>query len=124
MTIDHQGLRVFQADDIREVALEKPRSKRKWAGLGFLGGAAIGATLAVVSIDDKDAAFIDPGIAALIMGGIVGGAGALTGALAAIEPGRTLVYRAPADGGAPAARLSVAPIVTPRTKGVAVAFSF
>jgi len=124
MTIDHQGLRVFQADDIREVALEKPRSKGRWAAWGFLGGAAIGATLVAVSINDSDAVFISRGTAALIMGGIGGGVGALIGALAAIEPARTLVYRAPADGGAPAARLSVAPIVTPRTKGVAVAVSF
>ena len=121
MTIYHQGLRVFQADEIREVALERPRSKRKWAGWGFVGGAAIGATLVVVSINDSDAVFISRSTAALIMGGIGGGVGALTGALAAIEPGRTLVYRAPSDGGV---RVSVAPIVTPRAKGLAVAFSF
>lgn len=124
LTIDHEGLRVFQADEIREVALERPRSKRKWAGWGFLSGAAFGAALAVVSIDDKDAGFVDPSTAALIMGGFAGGVGALIGALAAIEPARPLVYRAPASPGGRQALLRVAPIATPRKKGVAVAFSF
>ncbi|HSP92181.1 MAG TPA: hypothetical protein VLN08_14800, partial [Vicinamibacterales bacterium] len=42
LAIDHPVPREFQADEVRGVTLEKPRSKRKWAGWGFLGGAAIG----------------------------------------------------------------------------------
>jgi hypothetical protein len=52
------------------------------------------------------------------------GAGAGIGALVgAAMPGKELVvYRAPATG--TAVRFSFAPVMTPRTKGVAVAFSF
>jgi hypothetical protein len=55
------------------------------------------------------------------MGGIGAGLGALADALI----GRTRtrdVYRAPAAGAS--ARLSLAPIITPRTKGVRVSLSF
>ena len=43
----------------------------------------------------------------------------------AMIPGKKLVaYRAPGAAGAPSARLSLAPFVTPRAKGVALALSF
>jgi hypothetical protein len=43
----------------------------------------------------------------------------------ALTPGRKIVaYRAPGAAGAPSARLSVAPFVTPRARGLGVAFSF
>jgi hypothetical protein len=47
------------------------------------------------------------------------GVGALIGAF---MPRSRDVYRAPAGG--PAARLSIAPVITPRTKGVALSYSF
>jgi hypothetical protein len=39
----------------------------------------------------------------------------------AVGPKR-VIYRAP--GGQPSARLTLAPVITPRTKGVAVSFAF
>ena len=56
--------------------------------------------------------------------GLYAGAGAGIGALVdALIPGpKRLVYRAP--GGSGSARLSLAPVITPRTKGVAVSVSF
>ena len=42
-----------------------------------------------------------------------------------IFPGKKqTVYRAPAPAGGPAARLSIAPVVTPRAKGAALSFAF
>lgn len=125
LAINHTGPRVFQADEVREVTVEKPRSKGKWAGLGFLGGAAIGAALTVATMDDADAAFVSRSTAALIIGGLLGGAGAVAGlVVASSTPVRTLVYRAPDPASRLSARFSVVPFVTPRAKGVAVAYSF
>jgi hypothetical protein len=55
-------------------------------------------------MDDEDTFIMSRSTAALVMGGIFGGAGALAGA--------------------PSARLSIAPFVTRRAKGVALSFAF
>ena len=57
---------------------------------------------------------------------IYGGLGAALGVgIDALIPGKKLVaYRAPGAAAAPSARLSIAPFVTPRARGVAVAFAF
>jgi hypothetical protein len=54
------------------------------------------------------------------------GAGAVTGLVVArLIPGkRIVVYRAPPPGRNAGVRLAIAPIITPRTKGVAVSFTF
>ena len=54
------------------------------------------------------------------------GAGALIGVgIDAMIPGKqVVVYRAPGSNGASHARLSMAPVITPRARGVAVAFAF
>jgi len=124
LTIDHAGLRVFEADDIREVTMEKPRSKGKWAGLGFLAGAAIGAALPLATMDDADTIVMSRGAAALVMGGLLGGVGAVAGLAVAGTPARTLVYRAPAPPRGRQAQVYVAPVVTRRAKGVALSFAF
>ena len=59
-------------------------------------------------------------LGSLIYGGIGAGIGA--GVDAAIPGRRQIVYRA--GTAAPSARLSLAPVITSRAKGIAVAFSF
>ena len=57
---------------------------------------------------------------ALLIAGVGTGIGV---GVDALIPGRKqVVYRAPGASGS--ARLSLAPVITPRTKGVAVAYSF
>ena len=57
---------------------------------------------------------------------VFGGLGTLLGlGIDAAIPGRMrVVYRAPGSGGVASARLSIAPFVTSRTKGVALAVTF
>jgi hypothetical protein len=52
------------------------------------------------------------------------GVGVGAGVDAVIPGRRQVVYRASGTAGAALARLSVAPVITPRTKGVAVSFAF
>ena len=64
----------------------------------------------------------DAAVGAVIFGGIGAGIGV---GIDALIPGKKIVaYRAPGPGGASSARLSVAPVVTPRTRGAAVSFAF
>jgi hypothetical protein len=42
----------------------------------------------------------------------------------AIKGPKLVVYRAPGSSGAPHARLSIAPVIAPRAKGVAISFVF
>ena len=64
--------------------------------------------------------------AILVGAGFFGGIGAGTGVvIGALIPGKTLaVYRAPGAAGASSARFSLAPVITPARKGVAVSVRF
>jgi hypothetical protein len=98
--------------------VQQSDSLRNGALIGFAVGAVAGALVAVAIICEG-AAVCAPG-GALLWGGV--GAGIGLGIDAARKGKQVLVYRAPgASGGA---RLSIAPVITPRTKGVAVSYSF
>jgi len=100
---------VRRADSLRNGAL---------IGLGIGGGLVLVGCLA--SAESGDAGWCVLGAA--VYGGI--GAGIGVGIDALIPGKKILAYRAPGAAGLSHARLSVAPVVTPRAKGVAVSFAF
>jgi len=125
VTLEGGAARVFRASDVRTVRRRDP-ARGTWTGAAIGGIAGLGAGIAACAAYPKD----DPlrndacamAVGLLWMPGL--GAGALVGAM---FPGRKQeVYRAPESGtaGTAAARLSVAPVVSPRKKGVAIAISF
>ena len=120
ITLDGGGGRTFGAPDVRTIEVRRNDSLGNGAliGLGIGGGLTLGLCLA--NSDSNDAGWC--AAAAAIYAGI----GAAIGVgIDAMIPGKKLVaYRAPGAAGAPSARLSLAPFVTPRAKGVAVSFAF
>ena len=113
------GGRRFGAPDVKTIAVRRNDSLRNGAliGLGVGGGLAAVACFAL-GADGEDAGWC--AAAALIYAGMGAGIGA---GIDALIPGKKLVaYRAPGATGR--ARLSVAPVITPRAKGVAVSFAF
>ena len=123
LTLEGGSSHVFRASDVRVVRRRAP-GRRTDIGMAIGALAGLGGGIAACAAYPKD----DPlrGDACLMSIGLLWipglGAGALVGA---VIPGKkVVVYRAPAPGGAPTARLSIAPVVTPRTKGVAVSFAF
>jgi hypothetical protein len=125
LTLDSGTAAIVQADAVRLIVERKPRPIARGAlwglGIGAAAGLALGIAV-VAGCDDGD----ECAGAILVLGGLFGGWGAGTGAvIGALIPGKTLVlYRAPGATGASSARFSLAPVITPRHKGVAVSFSF
>jgi hypothetical protein len=116
---------IVQADAVRLITERKGRPIGKGAlwglGIGAAAGLALGIAV-VAGCDDGD----ECAGAILGLGAFFGGIGAGTGAaIGALIPGKTLVvYRAPGAAGATSARFSLAPIITPARKGVAVSVRF
>jgi len=95
---------------------------------GWAGFVAAGAYIGTRIASDPDGCSIEPGMCVIGVLGY-GGIGALVGAgigwgIDAARESKREVYRAPAPAGGTAARVSIAPVVTPRAKGVTVSFSF
>jgi len=130
ITVRGRGGRTFSGSDVRQVTLRRGDSLANGATIGMAIGALAGlgagiAACAAYPGDDPlrgDACLMAIGL--LWMPGM--GAGALVGVgIDALIPGTQLVvYRAPGARDGASARLSVAPVITPRAKGAAVAFSF
>jgi len=120
LTLDHGGPETIQAEAVRLITERKGRHAGKGALCGLGAGVAFGFVWGAAS-GSEDC----PGASCALLGaGIFGGIGAAAGAaIGAAFPGKEMVvYRAPGASGS--ARLSLAPVITPRTKGVLVAFSF
>jgi len=107
----------LQAARVGTIRVQQSDSLKNGALIGLAAGAVAGA-LVMVAVCDGEAGCA-PGGALL---GAGAGAGIGVGIDAARGGKRVLAYRAPGASGS--ARLSFAPVITPRTKGVAVAFSF
>jgi hypothetical protein len=120
LTLEGGSRRSFGAPDVSAIRLRlgDPLGDGALIGLGVGGGLALVGCL--VSVDGSDAGWCV--LAAGVYGGI--GAGIGVGIDALIPGKKILAYRAPASGGSPPARLSIAPFVTPRARGVAVSFAF
>jgi len=120
LALKGDGARTFAAGDVRLITERQGDSLANGALIGLaVGGVGTGlACLASTEGPDQDWCLV----AALAYGGI----GAAIGVgIDALIPGKKLVtYRAPLTHGSSQARLSIAPLVTPRAKGVAVSFAF
>ena len=122
LTLDHGGPDTIQASTVRLITERKSGPIGRGALYGLLAGAAGGAILGASAAGGSGGECNDN--CGAILAGVFGGLGAGVGAIiGAVIPGQTLVvYRAP---GAPlSTRVSLAPVITPRTKGVAVSFAF
>jgi len=120
LVLDSSPGRVWKASEVRLIRYQRPDSKKNGIfigmGAGFLGGWAFGKAWleAQGSADGEEFAF------AAIFAAVGAGAGAIIDAQ--IKAPIAVLYRAPGAGSA--ARLSVAPLITPRHKGIAVTFTF
>jgi len=116
ITIDGNGAGTFTAERVREI--QSRRHDSVWTGglIGLGAGAVYGFVTAGNDCgEDAECRFYEGGYGALGMciGVIVD----------ALIPGKKVVaYRA--AGSSPSAQLSVAPLITPRGKGVLVSFAF
>ena len=120
ITLKGDGPRTFVAGDVRLISERRRDSLANGALIGLaVGGVGTGlACLASTEGPDQGWCLL----AALVYGGIGAGIGV---GIDALIPGKKLVaYRAPGSAGSSQARLSIAPVVTPRAKGVAVSFAF
>lgn len=114
VTLDGNGQTTLQADNVRLVQrASKSIGKAALWGLG-IGGIAGGAT------EESCETMCGAGPGAVLGAASGAGIGGLVRAL--LPPGRRGVYRA--GGASASAQLTLAPMITPRMKGVAVAFSF
>lgn len=111
----------FEADRVRLIQ-NKSKSVGKYVALGMLIGGAIG--VATGAAYNSNEGGTNPAGPLLYFGGIFAGigAGAGTGIGFAVPAKWKEVYRAPGASGS--ARVSIAPLVTPRAKGVVLSFSF
>jgi hypothetical protein len=120
ITLKGDGPTTFVAGNVRLISERRRDSLANGALIGLaVGGVGTGlACLAGTEGPDQDWCLV----AALAYGGIGAGIGV---GIDALIPGRKVVmYRAPGTPGSPQSRLSIAPVVTPRAKGVAVSFAF
>jgi hypothetical protein len=138
LTLDAGGAKTFAAGDVRILKERGHRSVRKWLLWGMVAGTAAGVPWAVEVRGEKMTGCwpgLPPdavcgtwytGVGEQAYGLIAAGAGigAAAGAIAgALLPGRArVIYRAP--GTRPPARVSVAPVLTPRQRSVAVSVAF
>jgi hypothetical protein len=124
-TLNGGASRTFTEADVRLVVERRSDSVGNGALIGMAIGGGVIATGCFIAVADDDASDDDAGwclFASVAYAGIGAGIGA---GIDAMIPGKRLVvYRAPGSGGVSHARLSIAPVVTRRSKGLAVSFAF
>jgi hypothetical protein len=119
LTLRGDGARSFAARDVSLIRQRQPDGIWNGAliGLGIGGGLAAAGCIAEKDYTDS----FCPGYILLYPAMGMG----IAVAIDALIPGKKiLAYRAPGPAGGNAARLSIAPVITPRAKGVAVSFAF
>ena len=120
VTVKADASRTYGPADVNLIHERRPDSFKNGAliGLAIGGGLALGLCLAAEPIEGDGAC--------ALAAGIYGGVGAAIGVgIDALKPGKKIVaYRAPGPTGAPSARVSFAPVITPRARGVGVSFAF
>jgi hypothetical protein len=127
LVIDSGGPRTVAAVDVRLVQERHADSKKDKTLIGLAIGAGGGFLLGVVLADAFDEVWgWSGGATASLFTAIGAGAGAGLGALFdGLNPGKPrVVYRASSFVGAALGTVRIAPVITARTKGVALAFSF
>ena len=124
LALNAKGAPTLSANEVSTIQLRERDSLRRGALIGLGVGAVIGIGLCVAANaeDPHSVRASEYAWCPAIPGAIGAGIGV---GIDAITPGRKiLVYRAPGSAGAGSARLSVAPLITRRAKGVAVSFAF
>jgi hypothetical protein len=113
------------ASDVKAILKQRDVASVIGAWTGFVAG---GGYFVARWASDPDGCATEPGMCVI---GVLGyaGLGALVGwgigwGIDAARDGKREVYRAPGSAGSPQSRLSIAPVITPRAKGVAVSFAF
>jgi hypothetical protein len=122
ITVDTGVPTTFEAHRIRAIQKDA-KSIRKPLLYGMLAGAGVGAVLGGASGagQSDEGLFAVPAVGGAALGvGIGAGAGAIIGAF--LPSKWQDVYRAPGASGS--ARVSIAPMITTRAKGVVLSFSF
>ena len=121
LTLAGTGGETLQAGSVRTIEARKRDSKKDGMFIGIAAGAVTGWLIGREAMGTDDTSGDEE---VWIFVGLYAGAGAGVGALVdALIPGkRQVAYRAPGAG--PAARLSIAPVLTRRTKGLALTYSF
>lgn len=124
LTVDTETSTTFPARDVNLIREARPDSLWNGTLIGFGVGAAPWCIAAAASHE----AGTSVGVECLEGTVVFGSIGALIGLAIDAGHGKKLtVYRAPSTsepGGPGHARLSIAPVITPRRKGVAVSISF
>lgn len=122
LTLDHHGAQKLAVTEVQLVQKRQRDSLVNGALIGLAIGAVVGAGLVAASKCDPGECYAVPA-ADIFLGGVCVGAGVGIGLLAdaAIPGKKRVVYRAP---GSPSTHVLVVPFVTPRTRGVALSFSF
>jgi hypothetical protein len=120
LTLEGGRPRSFGAPDVSAIQVRRNDSLANGALIGLGVGSGLTLVACLADTEAREAGWCVA--AAAVYGGI--GAGIGVGIDALIPGKKILAYRAPAPSGAPPARLSIAPVVTPRAKGVAVSFAF
>jgi hypothetical protein len=119
LTLSNDAARSYAAADVLQLRQRRPDPLWNGALIGFAVGGGLGLGLGNFS---GSWSWGDAAVGALMIGAIGTGVGV---GIDAMIPGRKIVvYRAPGSPGPAPARLSIAPVVTPRSKGVAVSFAF
>jgi hypothetical protein len=120
--VEANGAQLLRADEVRAVEHRRPDSLANGALIGLGVGFGVGAGLALLVCSEDECSGSGATVFALVIAGI--GTGIGVGVDALIPGRRQVVYRASGTPGATPARLSIAPVITPRAKGVAVSFAF
>jgi hypothetical protein len=119
LTLSSDDARSYAAAEVRQLRQRRPDPLWNGALIGFAVGGGLGLGLGSFSGSWN---WGDAAVGALMIGAI--GMGVGVGIDAMIPGKRIVVYRAPGSSGPPPARLSVAPVLTPRARGAAVSFAF
>jgi len=123
LTLDADAPTKFAAPDVRLIRESKRDSLRNGTLIGLGIGGSLAAAWCIAAAADNSPE-VSAGVECFEGTVVFAGLGTLFGLfIDAASPGKgAVVYRAP---GAPGhARLSIAPVITPRAKGAAVSFTF
>ena len=121
LALKAKGAPILSATDVSTIQLRDRDSLKNGTLIGLGVGAGLGLAGCISIAGEEDAgAWCAMGM--LFYAGVGAGLGAV---IDAMIPGKKLVvYRAAGLAGAPPARVSFAPVITPRAKGIAVSFAF
>ena len=125
LTLEAGAPRAFATRDV--TAIRAPRHTA--TAIGAWSGLAAGTACGIgILAEYPETTTEEPGMAAILVLGLAGlgaGAGGIVGwVIDAVRDSKREVYRAPAPAGGTAARLSIAPVITPRARGAALSYAF